>query len=773
MDFEESGGELNLRRYLSAVRRYKWLILLVTLLGSIAGYGASWFMQPVYTAHTTIWMEGGSARQATLGQPIQSGQLLQSFAWLDLLRSFAVLDKVVMEQRLFVQPVSPADASLFQSFELDAEHRTGEFHVLIDDAGTQYILKTRAGEEVERGRTGDPIGRGAGFRWEPPATALRPGREIGFTVARPRDAAVELQAELRSRIDRDGNFLRVELRGTNPQQIAATLNSVSERFVELAAELKRDKVDELESILEQQLRHAEDYLRQAEIALEGFRVQTITLPSETETPVAAGLDMTRTTVFGRFFDRKLQQEELRHDRQAIQQVLDQMRQGSEVPVMALELIGSVSASTELKQALAQLTSERAELRAARRQYTDEHPMVREILARIQTLEGQTIPALAQDVVRHIAAREADLGEIVDAASNELRAIPPRMSEEARLRRQVSTAETLYTTLRRRYEEVRLAALTSIPDMRLLDRAVPPRWPVQDDRSRMMLLAMMGSFGFALLGAVILDKMDPRLRYPEEVTRLGLTTLGAVPHLGNGKRSARSTQSAERLVEAFRGIRVNLTYAYGQAGPVLLTISSPGPGDGKSFVSSNLAHAFAQAGQRTLLIDADVRRGALHQMFGRSRKPGLTDYLKGDADWDDIVLKTRYPLISLISAGTRHQNAPELLGSPAMGELLSTALQGRYGVILVDSPPLGAAVDPLILANWTRNLLLVLRTGNTNRELTELKLDVINRLPIRLLGAVLNDVPSSGPYRYYAYAAGYEVEKELPGPGSRLPAHHRS
>jgi capsular exopolysaccharide synthesis family protein len=192
--------------------------------------------------------------------------------------------------------------------------------------------------------------------------------------------------------------------------------------------------------------------------------------------------------------------------------------------------------------------------------------------------------------------------------------------------------------------------------------------------------------------------------------------------------------------------------------VLLTVSSPGVGDGKSFVSTNLALACAQAGQRTLLIDGDARRGALHRVLQGKRKPGLTDFLAGSAPLEAVTQGTSYRSLHFIGAGSRFHDSPELLGSPAMLDLL-TRLRGAYDVILIDSPPLGSGVDPYTLSTLTGNMLLVLRTGTTNRDLTRTKLAVLEDLPIRLLGAVLNDVRPGGMYGYYGYLSGYATTDE--------------
>jgi capsular exopolysaccharide synthesis family protein len=261
-------------------------------------------------------------------------------------------------------------------------------------------------------------------------------------------------------------------------------------------------------------------------------------------------------------------------------------------------------------------------------------------------------------------------------------------------------------------------------------------------------------------AILLDRLDKRLRYPDQVTReLGLSILGAIPAIRKVAISDRDPEEASQVVEAFRTIRMNLAHSYGAAGPVMLTVSSPSPGDGKSLVSSNLALSFAEAGYKTLLIDGDVRRGELHRMFGTDRRPGLIDVLLGNAQADDVLRPASHRNLTLISCGTRHHHAPELLGSAAMRELL-IELKGRYNAIIVDSPPLGAGIDPFVLGTATGNMLLVLRSGETDRKMAEAKLKLLDKLPVRILGAVLNDISAADTaYKYYHYVYGYTADEE--------------
>jgi len=228
-----------------------------------------------------------------------------------------------------------------------------------------------------------------------------------------------------------------------------------------------------------------------------------------------------------------------------------------------------------------------------------------------------------------------------------------------------------------------------------------------------------------------------------------------------------SDEAAQVIESFRSIRLSLAHCFNAGDPIIFTVSSPSPGDGKSLVASNLALSFAEAGYRTLLVDGDTRRGDLHRTFGTERRPGMLHHLAGHATLKQLLRQTSHNGLTLITSGSRLHQGPELLGSARMAELMSLVRQ-RFNVIIVDSPPLGAGIDPFVLGSMTGNLLLVLRAGETDRQLAEAKLQIMDRLPIRLLGAVLNDIHSGTMgYKYYSYSYGYAAEDEEASP--RLPA----
>jgi len=752
------------RRYWSAIVRYRWWVLLGTGLGLTGGFAAGRLLKPQYRAQATVWIDAANNRPDASRGPIRQGQLLEPYAWVDLLQSYAVLDDVVRQLRLYLTPRARADSLALSSFDLAERFRPGSYRLAVDQSGKSFTLTASGSIVLQRGIPGEMVGSAIGFRWTPPAAALPPGAIVSFTLVTPRDAAQRLSEDLGVKLDANGNFMRLELAGTDPNIIAAVVNAVAQRLVAVAAELKRAKLTELTRILNDQLATAARSLRDAEGALEKFRVNTITLPAEQSTPVAPGLEATRDPVFKNFFEMRIEREQLRRDREAVRRVLAQVAD-SGLAVAGLEIIGTVQRSTELTEALKELTTKQAELRALRYRYTDQHPPVKRLEADMETLERRTIPGLAGALLEEVGTREQVLDSLVRSAGRELQQIPQRAVEEARLRREVAIAENLYTTLQQRYEEARLAEASTIPDVRVLDAADVPHQPMKNTAPRLILLGLFGGLGLSLVGAVMLDRFDRHFRYPHQVTReMGLAILGAVPRIKRGHRGV-APDDAHQVIEALRTVRLNLTHAYGSAGPLLVTITSPGPGEGKSFVSGNLARAFADAGQRTLLIDGDSRRGVLHRLLRAVRKPGLTDYLAGVVPLEAVVQRTDHPALWFIGSGSRKQDAPELLGAPAMAQLLASA-RATYQVILIDSSPLGAGVDPFLLGTLTGSLLLVLRSGATDRDLAHAKLDVLARLPIRVLGAVLNDVEPRGAYRYYSYLSGYAAEDEPSAPPQR-------
>src|SRR5213080_2713211 len=763
-----ASGETDWQHYFGAVRRRKWTVVLVTCLGTALGLFASRLLHPPYSATALLWFETKD-RAAAARDPrsaSEADELLNPSGWIDLVESNAVLEEVVRQRRLYLRPQNLGDSSLLATLQLDGTPVPGAYRYSVDREGRTFTLQN-AGRVVQTDSLDRPVGQGGGlgFSWSPRPGLVAPGHSTDFVLSTPADAARQFMKTLSVTTDvdpalmrtgTDANFLRIQLTGSRPAELAATVNAIADRVVVVAADLKRIKLVELGRILDEQRQHALGSLRAAEAAQRDFRVRSAGVLRQGAPPVSATLRGGGDPVFERSFDTKLALDSVQRDRQALQRALAQTGD-SGPPIEALQAIGAVQKSAELSLALQEVTQRQATLRALRYRYTDASDPVQRVRGEVRTLLQTTIPTLARGLDADLAAREEALSRRADAAFGYLHDLPPLALEEARLQRDVTIAEQLFTTVQQSYNQTQLAAVSTLPDVRILDRATPPDRP---DRTWTPLLACASfvvSLGLAVFGVVLLDGVDHKVRYPEHVThQMRLSILGAVPrfdwrHLGNGK----TAEAAAPVVEALRGLRLRLSHA-GGSGPLLVTVTSPGVGEGKSFLSCNLALAFADAGYRTLLIDGDVRRGGQHRMLGLHREPGLIDFLVGDLPFETVVQATRHPGLSFIGCGARRASAPELLSSDVMTDLIDR-VRAECGVVLVDSPPLAVGVDPYVLATRTGNVLIVLRAGVSDLDMAAAKLDVLDTLPVRVLGAVLNDVRPYGAYRYYTYDAAAYAE----------------
>jgi polysaccharide biosynthesis transport protein len=757
---EEEEGGLDFRRYLAALLRYKWMVLGLAFVGLGVGIGISRNLKPAFAAQATVQIET-PARGGQATGPVRNVPLLESRGWLELMRSFYVLDEVVRRQLLFIETSTPADRALFRGFSLKEQFVPGTYLLRMDPGARRVRLLNESGDLLEEVAAGDSVGLGVGFAWAPPVEGS--SRDVRFIVRVPRDAAVRLSDNLSTFLPPEGAVIRIEMRGTDPAQIAATVNSVAERFVEVATEMKRENLTTRTSALREQLATAYADLTEKERALQSFKVNTITETRERGgTQIASGLAETRDPVRDAFFRLRIDRDSTAQERDAIRRAIQSAGDGSGSLAISLGTIPAVRGAAELSAALTDLGTKRAQARQLRVVFAPSHPDVVRVEREIEELETRTIPEQARQLADNLDRRVQQLDARIAASARDMQQIPVRATEEARRERNVDLAASIYSELQSAYEAARLAELSSAPDVRVLDRAVMPTQPLKDVLLMVIAGGLLAGLGLGVVLALLLDRFDRRIRYPEQVSReLGLPILGAIPMVrpdGSGKLDAEQTG---HLLEALRSIRMNLGYAHGTSGTLLTTVTSPGAGDGKSFLAANLAKAFASSGRRTLLIDADTRRGLQHRTLGIARKPGLLDYLSGNAAREQIIRSVPAWGIDVIPCGTRMAGGPELLSSPPMAQLI-LSLRSEYQVILIDSPPIGAGVDPLILAALCGSLVMVLRNGVTDRELAGARLSELDRLPVRVLGAVLNDVRPEGVYRYYSYLPGYRSEDEQAG-----------
>ncbi len=736
------------QRYLSAIGRFKWLVMAMMLLGLLGGYIATRYIKPEFDVQGKVTLRDPSA------EIIGNSRLRSNESYLQVFRAYIISDSVARKLRLYLDPKRDADSVYFRDFTLGTTFVPGTYELMIDGKKEKYRLRrTRNNDsrEVETGTVGDSIGRESGMRWRPMKEILPAKATVEFELITPREASVNLQKKLRADAPPNTDVMNVSLRGEDAAKTEVALNEWMALFVNYIGIYKNGGATQNANAAKQAFADATNRLKTARQAFEKFRVDAITKPSE-QTVLSPGVAQTQNPVLEQFTRFRLESQNLRNDREFLEGLLKPGRL-AEADASAAMSLGSLQGAggEALRKVLEELGAARALYRAKNAFLTDSAPEVQRIRGQIMNLERTVIPGLLQQQISALRLKEDDYNRRISVQAGEIKGIPERTIREEELRAQVDQEQKLVELLATNLETQRLKENSARNEVFVQDSAVAPFKPTSNTALQIIPAGIALGLALGLGLAILLDLLDKRVRYPEQVSNdLRLDIIGAIPLVHPGRPSV---EEQAQLVESFRTLRLSLRHQFTAGEPVSFTVTSTGPTEGKSFVSSNLALSFAEAGFRTVLVDGDTRRGAIQQAFGVPQKPGLVDYLQGGSTLDETVYPTSYERLSLVPCGSRHRQAPEMVTTAAMESLLDE-LRARFDVVIVDSPPLGAGTDAYALATLTGGLLMVLRVGVTDRKMAVAKLETMDRLPIRPLGAVLNGIEPKGVFQYYHYLEGY-------------------
>jgi len=360
-----------------------------------------------------------------------------------------------------------------------------------------------------------------------------------------------------------------------------------------------------------------------------------------------------------------------------------------------------------------------------------------------------------------------------------------------LQHDAESNKQLYDGLLQKLKEAGITAGLRSSNIRVVDPALAPASAARPQKARNILLAflvgLVGGVGLALFR----EYLDNTVKSPDDIENLtGLPSLAVVPSLPgpatNYNRLSRLAKEAAPLAasgprvellsymqpksqvsEAFRALRTSLLLSQAEHPPQVILVTSALPREGKTTAAVNLAVTLAQLGDRTLLLDSDLRKPGIRRALNLTtgKDVGLSSYLAGVSTLEEVCVP--HPAINNLAALTTGPIPPspaDLLSSHRMAEAI-TELRRRFKFVVIDSPPVMAATDAVILSAQTDGVLLVVRSGETPKEAFTRTRDLLAAVKSRLLGVVLNAVDSSAPdyyysYRYYPYAYGYGYGEDV-------------
>lgn len=344
-----------------------------------------------------------------------------------------------------------------------------------------------------------------------------------------------------------------------------------------------------------------------------------------------------------------------------------------------------------------------------------------------------------------------------------------------LKDKATSLKGLFDAVLKRSEELDINSMYESRNIQILEEASEPKGPISPNVPLNLALGLIVGLVFGVGIIILIDTLDDSVKSEDHVLRYtDRPILGTLPRVNPSLFKNLSTERSNpsdiltalapksAFAEGVKALRTNVMFISPDHPPKLLTITSPGPGEGKTMISSNTAIAMAQSGLKTIIIDADMRRPRVHKAFNKDNEAGLSSILIDGKTIDEVASQTDVPNLTVLTSGPIPPNPSELLHSEAF-KALCAELRERYDRVIFDSPPLGAVSDPLILSRMVDGLLLVLMFGKTKRELLRRSIEQLVTVGAPFMGCVLNNIDTSRSnyygYSYYRYNYEENIESE--------------
>lgn len=705
---DDSSDEIDLKKLFGVLLDSKWLILTVTFAFSIAGVVYALLSTPIYKADALLQIEqkssgGISAIVGDMGNAFSSES--SSNTEIEIIKSRMILGDTVDKFNLttvvtpeYIPVIGKGLSRLLgeinnisvSRFEQPDATSEQKAEIVVQDRQRGIYQLFVGGDSVLTGKVGE-LAESNGYKIFISDIQAKDGFRFSITKRSKLDAISFLSHNLTiAEKGKNTGIISLSFVGENKQFIKKVLDNVSQNYFLQNVERESAEAEKSLSFLKNHLPEIKNKLTTAEDELNKFR----------------------------------------QDNDSID--------------LGLEAKSTLDVMVKLETQLNELTFKESEVS---QKFTKDHPAYKSLLDKRQTLLNEK-----------------------EKLNKQVQKLPKTQREILRLTRDVEVNQQIYVQLLNKVQELSIIKASTVGNVRILDVAEPYSQPIKPKKTIIVVLyTMFGAFlsmGFVILKAAF----HKGVQSPDEIEALGLSVYASVPKSNlqielasklksKGRRNQGTTLLAESnpadlSIEALRALRTSLHFAMMEAKNNRIMISGPAPGIGKSFISTNFAAVAVKAGQRVLLIDADMRKGYLQQCFGLKWDNGLSDYLCGKIKLEETIRQTSIEHLDIITRGQVPPNPSELLMHKRFRDLLDWA-SDNYDLVLIDTPPVLAVTDPSIVGAFAGTTLMVARFGQNTAKEIDVARNRFEQSGIEVKGIILNAVEkkasSSYGYGYYNYS----------------------
>ena len=605
-----------------------------------------------------------------------------------------------------------------------------------------------------------------------------------------------LRNSMRVENARDTDVLKIYIQSKNPEEAATLVNTVINVYKQRDLNWATGEMQHLKQFLNEQLNLKEVELNNIEEKLKDFQQNEKVFSIDDNYSL---LLSELRQLESKYYNFEAEINILQSRKKYMYNKLSEDEKG-----LAKSLANAIN--SRLNAIRTEIASKEAELITTVNQYGDSHTQVKSIKNKISKLKSNlkdetndfinngisvSDPLLyrqevmdslikVESIIPNLESKKIEYKKLIDEYEGQLSNLPEKVLEFTRLERVRNIQSETYSFMRQKLEEARINEASKIGKIRIVDHAVADYIPIKPNKKLFILLSLiLGSvLGIAIIG--IIEFFDNTIKSIEQIERRGYSLLAVIPSIGS-KTTKRKTKKyiaqnknlekiERRLIthedpkspisEAYRGLRTSLMYTKSNENCRVILVSSAGPGEGKTTTIANLAITYANLGKKTVLVDSDLRKPVVHNIFNVDKSPGLTSYLsENEKDEKKLINKTNVNNLDVITSGIIPPNPSELLDSPLLDNLLNK-LKKNYDVILFDTPPLIAVTDAFVLMKYITQFILVVRAGVTERVALDRVMTNVRQSGFKESGVVLNALEESHSYGagyYYNYYQYYYAE----------------
>ena len=593
---------------------------------------------------------------------------------------------------------------------------------------------------------------------------------------------------------RQTDILTLKYDSTNPEEAKVIVNSFAKAIVQKKTEYARIEVSNIRQFLEDQVSTIKRRLQNSEEDLRTYKVEhgISILSEETKNLIEKSSDM----------EANLKAAETEY--QVAEKKYIYLKNELTKQDSLLGDVNSILNSPLLEKLRTEVvdTQTRLSKLLTKQNYSESHPEIisltkelerakknlkKEIIKNVAVKTGSADPLVYRsELIKDIAVTETDvtvakakytsLKESVKDYQSKINLLPDTELDLARRERAFKMNEKIYGMMVTKYEDAKIAEQGKMGNIRIIEEANTPEHPIKPNKKMNLLIGLVLGLGFGVGLAFLLHSFDNRIHTLDDVEKnINYSIMGTIPKISIDKEEYKKrmadigessdnslfeSEESSRLIshyapkspiaEAYRTLRTNIISRQKGEGSMAIMVTSPGPQEGKSTTVSNIAITLAQMGGKVVLLDSDLRKPVLHNIFGLKKEKGLSDFYDDDkVNLSDLVKETAIDNLSVITSGFLPPNPSEMLASKKTEELISK-LKENFDYVVFDTPPIIAVTDAMILAKKVDQKMLVVRVDKTEKGVIKRALEMMENVKVNIDGVIVNGVDVKKYYRGYSY-----------------------